>query len=130
MLVDTSPDVREQLLDAGVMRLDGIVYTHDHADHTHGIDDIRPLMLTSRRRVEAFMDEPTSAGILRRFGYIFRTPEGSQYPPILTERRIERARLLASAATAARWRSCRSGSCMGTSTRSASGSDAWPIRPT
>ncbi len=41
VLVDTSPDVREQLLDAGVMRLDGIVYTHDHADHTHGIDDIR-----------------------------------------------------------------------------------------
>ncbi len=90
VLVDTSPDLREQLIDAGVMRLDGIVYTHDHADHTHGIDDVRPLMLTNRRRVEAFMDEPTSVGILKRFGYIFRTPEGSQYPPILAERRIER----------------------------------------
>ena len=93
VLVDTSPDLREQLIDAGVMRLDGVVYTHDHADHTHGIDDIRPLMLTGRRRVEAFMDEPTAAGILKRFGYIFRTPEGSQYPPILAERRIERGEL-------------------------------------
>ena len=88
-LVDTSPDLREQLIDAGVTRLDGVVYTHDHADHTHGIDDVRPLMILNRRRVEAFMDEPTAAGLVQRFSYIFRTPEGSQYPPILAERRIE-----------------------------------------
>ncbi len=95
VLVDTSPDLREQLIDAGVTRLDGIVYTHDHADHTHGIDDIRPLMIANKRRVEAFMDEPTSVGLTARFGYIFRTPDGSQYPPILTERRIERGEPLA-----------------------------------
>ncbi len=100
VLVDTSPDLREQLIDAGVTRLDGIVYTHDHADHTHGIDDIRPLMIASKRRVEAFMDEPTSAGLATRFGYIFRTPDGSQYPPILAERRIERGEPF----TAWRWR--------------------------
>jgi phosphoribosyl 1,2-cyclic phosphate phosphodiesterase len=89
VLVDTSPDLREQLLDADVRHLDGIVFTHDHADHTHGIDDVRPLVIHTRKRIDAFMDEATSAGILGRFGYIFRTPEGSSYPPILTERRIE-----------------------------------------
>jgi phosphoribosyl 1,2-cyclic phosphate phosphodiesterase len=89
VLVDTSPDLREQLLDAKVNALDGIVFTHDHADHTHGIDDVRPLVLSMRRRIDAFLDEPTSQGVKTRFDYIFRTPEGSQYPPILTERRIE-----------------------------------------
>jgi phosphoribosyl 1,2-cyclic phosphate phosphodiesterase len=89
VLVDTSPDMREQLIDADVRHLDGIVFTHDHADHTHGIDDARPLVIHSRRRVDAFMDEPTATGLVRRFEYIFRTPEGGSYPPILAERRIE-----------------------------------------
>jgi phosphoribosyl 1,2-cyclic phosphate phosphodiesterase len=89
VLVDTSPDLRDQLLDADVRHLDGIVYTHDHADHCHGIDDVRPLVIQSRRRIDAFMDETTSLGLNTRFGYVFKTPEGSDYPPILTERRIE-----------------------------------------
>jgi phosphoribosyl 1,2-cyclic phosphate phosphodiesterase len=89
VLVDTSPDMREQLLDAQIVSLDGIVFTHDHADHTHGIDDVRPLVLHNRRRVDAFIDAPTAAGLVTRFDYIFRSPPGSQYPPILTERRIE-----------------------------------------
>ncbi|MGL4636595.1 MAG: MBL fold metallo-hydrolase [Beijerinckiaceae bacterium] len=89
VLVDTGPDMREQLLDANVQRLDAVVYTHDHADHTHGIDDIRPLVLHSRRRIDAFCDERTSQALWQRFDYIFRTPKGSDYPPILTERRIE-----------------------------------------
>jgi phosphoribosyl 1,2-cyclic phosphate phosphodiesterase len=88
-LVDTSPDLREQLIDADVRHLDGIVFTHDHADHTHGIDDVRPLVIHMRKRIDAFMDEATAAGLVGRFGYIFRTPEGSSYPPILSERRIE-----------------------------------------
>jgi phosphoribosyl 1,2-cyclic phosphate phosphodiesterase len=88
-LVDTSPDLREQLLDAEVGRLDGIVFTHDHADHTHGIDDVRPLVIAMRRRIDAFMDDATARGLVNRFGYIFRTPEGGSYPPILSERRIE-----------------------------------------
>jgi phosphoribosyl 1,2-cyclic phosphate phosphodiesterase len=88
-LVDTSPDLREQLIDADVRHLDGIVFTHDHADHTHGIDDVRPLVIHMRKRIDAFMDEATAAGLVGRFNYIFRTPEGSSYPPILSERRIE-----------------------------------------
>lgn len=88
VLVDTSPDLRDQLLDAGVTRLDAIVYTHEHADHCHGIDDVRPLVIHNRRRIDAYMDEPTARGMMARFDYVFRTPEGSEYPPILDERRI------------------------------------------
>jgi phosphoribosyl 1,2-cyclic phosphate phosphodiesterase len=89
VLIDTSPDLREQLLDANVTALDAVVYTHDHADHTHGIDDIRPMVLQNRKRIEAFCDDATATGLHKRFDYIFKTPEGSEYPPILTERRIE-----------------------------------------
>ncbi|MBV9430356.1 MAG: MBL fold metallo-hydrolase [Hyphomicrobiales bacterium] len=88
VLVDTSPDLREQLLDAKVRRLDAIVFTHPHADHTHGVDDIRPLVIAGRARIDAWMDEATAGALKRRFGYIFETPTGSQYPPLLNERRL------------------------------------------
>ncbi len=89
VLVDTSPDLRDQLIDAGVVQLDAIVYTHEHADHCHGIDDVRPLVIHNRKCIDAFMDDATAKGLLQRFDYIFRTPKGSDYPPILVERRIE-----------------------------------------
>lgn len=88
VLVDCSPDMREQLLDAQVDWLDGVVITHEHADHTHGIDDLRPLFVAKRRRVDVYMDEPTSRSITARFGYCFTKPLGSDYPPILQERRL------------------------------------------
>ena len=83
VLVDTSPDLREQLLATGTTRLDGILITHAHADHVHGIDDVRPLVIKMKRRIPAFMDEPTDAIVRDRFDYIFETPPGSQYPPLL-----------------------------------------------
>src|SRR5580693_6497334 len=89
VLVDTSPDLREQLLDADVDWLDGVLYTHEHADHTHGIDDLRGLFLKHRRRLDAYLDEPTSKIVAFRFGYCFVTPPGSSYPPILNEHRIQ-----------------------------------------
>lgn len=89
VLVDTSPDLREQLLDAGVTRLDAVLYTHDHADHTHGIDDLRPLVIHMRRRIPVYLDAVTSRVMHERFGYCFATPPGSEYPPIVTEHRIE-----------------------------------------
>jgi phosphoribosyl 1,2-cyclic phosphate phosphodiesterase len=87
-LVDTSPDLREQLLDANVARLDGVLFTHDHADHTHGIDDLRPLFVHQRRRVDVYADAPTATILHARFGYCFSTRAGSDYPPILTDHRI------------------------------------------
>jgi phosphoribosyl 1,2-cyclic phosphate phosphodiesterase len=88
VLVDCPPDLREQLLEAKVDWLDGVLITHEHADHTHGIDDLRPLFVNKRRRVDVYMDDETSRVIDVRFGYCFKTPPGSQYPPILTERRL------------------------------------------
>jgi phosphoribosyl 1,2-cyclic phosphate phosphodiesterase len=88
ILVDTSPDLREQLLDAEVDWLDGVLFTHPHADHIHGIDDLRPLFVKKRRRIDAYFDEPTSRSLMSRFRYCFETPPGSEYPPIMTERHI------------------------------------------
>src|SRR5919109_228806 len=88
VLVDTSPDLREQLLDAEVDWLDAVLFTHEHADHTHGIDDLRGLFIRHRRRIDVYLDEPTSRALHARFGYCFMTPPGSAYPPILAEHRI------------------------------------------
>ncbi|MCH8685266.1 MBL fold metallo-hydrolase [Pedomonas mirosovicensis] len=71
ILVDTSPDLREQLLDAEVKKLDAVLYTHDHADHTHGIDDLRGLYHSNRRPLECYANEATATTLSQRFGYIF-----------------------------------------------------------
>jgi len=83
VLVDTSPDLREQLLSAEVPALDGVLMTHDHADHTHGIDDLRALVLHAGQRIRVYADTATEASLRSRFGYLFETPAGSYYPPIL-----------------------------------------------
>ncbi|MEM8821617.1 MAG: MBL fold metallo-hydrolase [Pseudomonadota bacterium] len=83
VLVDAGPDCREQLIDACTGRLDAVVFTHDHADHCHGIDDLRMVFFNRRKRLPAHMDASTWVTVNRRFGYVFETPEGSAYPPIL-----------------------------------------------
>ena len=88
LLVDTSPDLREQLLDADVRRLDGVLLSHSHADHTHGIDDLRPLCLVMGRRLDVHMNEPTSLIVRRAFSYVFQTPDGGSYPPMANELRL------------------------------------------
>lgn len=88
VLVDTSPDMREQLLDTDVDWIDGVLYTHSHADHVHGIDDLRALVLHKRRRMDVYLDDITASLMHQRFGYCFVTPPGSDYPPILNEHRI------------------------------------------
>ena len=87
-LIDCSPDLRMQLLDAEVDWIDGVLITHEHADHTHGIDDLRPLFVHKRRKVDVYLDEPTSRAMHARFGYCFMTPPGSEYPPMASERRL------------------------------------------
>jgi phosphoribosyl 1,2-cyclic phosphate phosphodiesterase len=84
VLIDTSPDMRAQLLDAGIGALDGVVWTHAHADHVHGLDDLRMIVFNQRRMLDVWADEATFADLSARFGYAFATPPGSSYPPILT----------------------------------------------
>ena len=86
VLVDTSPDLREQLLALDIAYLDGILMTHSHADHTNGIDDVRPLVIQQKKRIEIHMDDATASVVKRAFSYIFETPQGSAYPPLLTAR--------------------------------------------
>jgi len=82
VLIDTGPDLRNQLLDAGVGTLDAVVYTHGHADHVHGIDDLRMICFNMRTRLQVWADGATSNDLLGRFGYAFVQPSGSNYPPI------------------------------------------------
>lgn len=88
VLVDTPPDLREQLIDAEVGLLDGVLYTHDHADHVHGIDDLRMVAYNGRRRVDVYFDETVAQALRRRFAYCFEQPEGSEYPSVLNARHI------------------------------------------
>ena len=88
VVIDTAPDFREQMLDAAVERLDAVLFTHDHADQTHGIDDLRPYAIRARRRVPVYGDAATFRVLTQRFGYCFETPPGSGYPPILERREI------------------------------------------
>ncbi|MBW7055661.1 MBL fold metallo-hydrolase [Paracoccus bogoriensis] len=89
VLIDTGPDLAPQMLDAGVSRVDAVVYTHAHADHIHGIDDLRQLAYNARAMLPVWADAETADTLLTRFGYVFETPEGSEYPPICTLNLIE-----------------------------------------
>ncbi|MBM3636738.1 MAG: MBL fold metallo-hydrolase [Alphaproteobacteria bacterium] len=88
VIIDTPPDHREQVLSAGVERLDAVLLTHEHADHLHGIDDVRPAVMHMRRLMPVYMDTRTSTVVRERFGYCFETPIGSDYPPITHAMRI------------------------------------------
>ena len=78
VLVDTSPDMREQLLAAEVNRLDAVIWTHDHADHCHGIDDLRQVFHALGRPVVGYARRPTLASLEARFAYVFEGKAG--YP--------------------------------------------------
>jgi phosphoribosyl 1,2-cyclic phosphate phosphodiesterase len=82
--IDTGPDFREQMLDAGITHLDAVVYTHAHADHIHGVDDLRGYYLADRKRIDVYADRPTMDRLRSAFAYCFETPPGSSYPPIVT----------------------------------------------
>lgn len=83
VLIDTSPDMRAQLLNANIGNLDAVIYTHAHADHVHGIDDLRMIVFNMRKRLNVWADGPTQDALFSRFGYAFVQPAGSPYPPIL-----------------------------------------------
>ena len=89
VLVDTSPDVREQLLDAGIDDLDAVIWTHDHADQTHGIDELRVLAIRHRRRLATWADARTLASLREKFGYCFTQAAESWYPAIMDTNQID-----------------------------------------
>jgi phosphoribosyl 1,2-cyclic phosphate phosphodiesterase len=82
ILVDTGPDLREQLLDANVTNIDGVIWTHDHADHCHGIDDLRQLYHARGRPVAGFARLETLESLKQRFAYAFDGKSG--YPAVAT----------------------------------------------
>jgi phosphoribosyl 1,2-cyclic phosphate phosphodiesterase len=89
LVIDTSPDLREQLIDANVDHIDAVFLTHEHADQTHGIDDLRSVVLHQRRRIPVYLNQSTAKHILLRFSYCFVSPPDSDYPPILDSHPIE-----------------------------------------
>ncbi|MDR1827375.1 MAG: MBL fold metallo-hydrolase [Methylobacteriaceae bacterium] len=89
VLVDTGPDLREQLLSENIQALDAVFYTHQHADHIHGIDDLRPLVQATGKRLQVYANPATNQALHTRFAYCFETPYGSEYPPILDVTVIE-----------------------------------------
>ena len=86
VLVDASPELRQQTARAGVKRVDAVLLTHDHADQVHGLDDVRAFFLRQQARIPCWMDEATDATMMRRFDYVFEGQGG--YPAILDRRAL------------------------------------------
>ena len=86
VVIDTAPEFREQMVRAGVRAIDAILWTHDHADQTHGIDDMRAFTFARGGPIDGYMDEATRETFRRRFGYVFTGLMG--YPPICNDRLI------------------------------------------
>ena len=85
ILIDTAPDLRAQLLDAGIDRIDAVLYTHTHADHTHGIDDIRSIARLGERRIPAYAEPDVMAFMEDKFSYIFKGSDqlDALYPAVM-----------------------------------------------
>ena len=89
VVIDTGPDFREQMIDAEVSHIDGVVYTHAHADHIHGIDDLRSFVLATKTKAQVYADQRTLQHLVSSFNYIFERQKGSDYPPIVDTHLIE-----------------------------------------
>lgn len=90
LLIDTAPDLRAQLLDAAVSRLDAVLFTHDHADHSHGIDELRVFRIRNRRPTDIYGDADTLRSLKTRFAYAFGSGGDSvNYPAIVTGHEID-----------------------------------------
>jgi len=87
--IDTGPDFREQMIAAGVRNIDAVFYTHPHADHIHGIDDLRGFALSTRNQVPIYAELTTLDRLFEAFRYCFETPDGSAYPPIISANEID-----------------------------------------
>jgi phosphoribosyl 1,2-cyclic phosphate phosphodiesterase len=91
LLIDTSPDLRQQILDSGITALDAVLYTHAHADHCHGLDELRGLVYGRGAPIDAYMDARTRELLTTRFDYAFTSSrsDSNLYPALLNDRVIE-----------------------------------------
>ena len=89
VLIDAGPDLRAQLIDRRINEIHGVVFTHPHADHVHGIDDLRTFWMTMRRPIPVYSDDATQSRLDEGFGYCFKSPDRSSYLPFLDRNRIE-----------------------------------------
>jgi len=89
VVIDTGPDFRQQMIAAKVEAVDAVLYTHAHADHLHGIDDLRIYFALQKNRIPILADPVTMKRIHQGFAYCLETPPGSNYPPIVEPRLIE-----------------------------------------
>ena len=89
VVIDTGPDFREQMVKAAVKHIDAVIYTHSHADHLHGIDDVRGYFHAQHKAIPIHADAFTMDRIRDGFRYCLETPEGSEYPPIVEPHLIE-----------------------------------------
>jgi phosphoribosyl 1,2-cyclic phosphate phosphodiesterase len=90
ILVDTSPDMREQLIDARVITLDAVLITHDHADQSHGLDDLRMIAQNMQKRVDVYAAHEPLNVLMHRFAYCFQSSADGNYPAILHAHEIRR----------------------------------------
>lgn len=82
-IIDTSPDLRQQLLKSQTRKIDGVIYSHDHADQSHGIDDLRAIVYSNGSIIDCFMQKETAEIMIARFGYVFAGHEKPHYPALL-----------------------------------------------
>ena len=89
VVIDTGPDFREQMLSANVSKIDGVIYSHAHADHIHGIDDLRTFALDGRKKIDIYLNTDTLERLEQAFGYVIKSPPNSNYPPIVQTNLID-----------------------------------------
>ena len=89
ILIDTSPDLRKQLIDNKIDNIDSVVYTHSHADHIHGINDLRAISLINKKKIPIYSDEITLNILKNSFSYLFVKDTNHGYEPILTANTIK-----------------------------------------
>ena len=86
LIIDTSPDLHQQVISAAIPHVDAVLWTHDHADQTHGIDDLRAFIFHREAPIDGYMDEATRRTLISRFGYVFQGNLG--YPPVYKDHLI------------------------------------------
>lgn len=82
ILIDTSPDIRSQLLKNKITKIDNVIYTHDHADQTHGINELRPFFWKNKKKIDIYTNRNTAKTLYKSFTYLF-TKKSKFYKPIL-----------------------------------------------